>query len=247
MKGQIVSIGALSSDRILQVSNGTWLSRKVHQVKRIEIVRPMGDKRLVNPSPKWKGLDKVVVIPPFETVDEVDDTVVENDINSGGPTTTADTTSPAESNASGEPAADANQKEEEQQEEEQIPMFTSRSERNTRERTSCGSTNNSHWCETNKVRHEEKYLDKRRATHMYIRWASDGDEYDKAKSVVNKMYVHTLNFGIVHKFYEKKPFSASTKDEFNKSMKSLKDAVNNRIKTNAVTIAIKFDIIFMDT
>ncbi len=179
MKGQIVSIGALSSDKILQVSDGTWLSRKVHQVKRIEIVRPLEDKRLVNPSPKWKGLDKVVVIPPYETVDEDDEVngVVENDIISGGTTITADTTSPgpAENNASDEPTA-GNQEEEE---EEQIPMYTSRSERNTRERTSCGTTNNSHWCETNKVRHEENYLDKRRATHTYIRWARDGAEYDK--------------------------------------------------------------------
>jgi len=83
MKGQIVSIGALSSDKILQVSDGTWLSKKVHQVKRIEIIRPLEDKRLVNPSPKWKGLDKVVVIPPYETVDDDDDVdgVVDNDIN----------------------------------------------------------------------------------------------------------------------------------------------------------------------
>jgi hypothetical protein len=123
MKGQIVSIGALSSDRILQVSDGKWLSRKVHQVKRIEIVRPLDVLRLVNPSPMWKGLDKVVVIPPFETVDEVDevDGVVENDINSGETTTTADTTSPgsAESIASDEPTAGTNQVEEE---EEQIPF-----------------------------------------------------------------------------------------------------------------------------
>ena len=141
-------------------------------------------------------------------------------------TTTADTTSPgpAESNDSGEPTA-GNQEEEE---EEQIPMYTSRSERNTRERTSCGTTNNSHWCETNKVRHEENYLDKRRATNTYIRWARDGVEYDRAKSVVNKMYLHTLKYDMVHKFYEKKPFAALAKAEFNKSIKSLKDAVNNR-------------------
>ena len=247
MKGQIVSIGALSSDRILQVSNGTWLSRKVHQVKRIEIVRPLEDKRLVNPSPKWKGLNKVVVIPPFETVDEDDEVegVVENDINSGGNTTTADATSPgpAESNASDEPTAGTNQ---DQEEEEQIPRHTSRSERNKRQRTSCGTTNNSHWVETRKVRHEQDYLDKRRATHTYLPWARDGLEYDRAKLVVNKMYLHTLKFGIVHKFYEKKPFAALAKAEFNKSIKDLRNAVNNRIKTNAVSIEIKFDISFMD-
>ena len=248
MKGQIVSIGALSSDKILQVSDGTWLSRKVHQVKRIEIVRPLENKRLVNPSPKWKGLDKVVVIPPYETVDEDDevDGVVENDINSGGTTTTADTTSPgpAESNDSGEPTA-GNQ-EQEEQEEEQIPKYTSRSEKNKRERTSCGTTNNSHWVETRRDRTEENYLDMRRATHTYIRWARDGVEYDKAKSDVNKMYLHTLKYGIVHKFYEKKPFAVSTKTEFKKSIQNLRDAVNNRIRTNAIAIAIKFDVTFMD-
>jgi len=250
MKGQIVSIGALSSDKILQVSDGTWLSRKVHQVKRIEIIRPLEDKRLVNPSPKWKSLDKVVVIPPYETVDEDDEVngVVENDINSGGTTTTADTTSPgpAQSNASDESTPGRNHDQEEEEEEEQIPRHTLRSEKNKRERTSCGKTNTSHWGETVKVRHEENYLDMKRATHTYIRWARDGAEYDRAKSVVNKMYLHTLQFGIVHKFYEKKPFAALAKAEFNKSIKSLKDAVNNRIKTNAVTIAIKFDIAFMD-
>ena len=243
-------IGALSSDKILQVSDGTWLSRKVHQVKRIEIIRPLEDKRLVNPSPKWKSLDKVVVIPPYETVDEDDEVngVVENDINSGGTTTTADTTSPgpAQSNASDESTPGRNHDQEEEEEEEQIPRHTLRSEKNKRERTSCGKTNTSHWGETVKVRHEENYLDMKRATHTYIRWARDGAEYDRAKSVVNKMYLHTLQFGIVHKFYEKKPFAALAKAEFNKSIKSLKDAVNNRIKTNAVTIAIKFDIAFMD-
>ena len=248
MKGQIVSIGALSSDKILQVSDGTWLSRKVHQVKRIEIVRPLEDKRLVNPSPKWKSLDKVVVIPPYETVDEDDEVngVVENDINSRGTTTTADTTisGPAESNASDEPTAGRNQDQE--KEEEQIPRHTSRSEKNKRERTSCGSTNNSHWCETNKVRHEENYLDKRRATHTYIRWARDGVEYDKAKSDVNKMYLHMLKYGMVHKFYEQEPFAAPTKEEFKKSIKSLRNAVDYRIKANAVKIAIKIELTFMD-
>ena len=81
-KGQIVSIGALSSDKILQVSDGTWLFKKIHQVKRIEISRDSEDKRMINPSPKWRGLDKMVVIPPYETVDDDDsDGVGENENN----------------------------------------------------------------------------------------------------------------------------------------------------------------------
>ena len=71
-KGVIVAIGEPTSEKIIQISDGTWLMRKVHHVKRLEIVRPLEDKRLVNPSPKWKGLDKVVVIPPYETVDDDD-------------------------------------------------------------------------------------------------------------------------------------------------------------------------------
>ncbi len=68
------------------------------------------------------------------------------------------------------------------------------SEKNKRERIACGktNTNTSHWGETVKVRHEENYLDMRRATHTYIRWARDSVEYDKAKSDVNKMYLHML-------------------------------------------------------
>jgi hypothetical protein len=72
-KGEITAIGVLSSDRIIQVSDGTWLTKGVHDVKRIEIVRMGEDKRLVNPTPRWKGLDKVVVIPPYEDASESDE------------------------------------------------------------------------------------------------------------------------------------------------------------------------------
>lgn len=65
----LVSIGALSSDKIIQVSDGQWLYRSVHQIRRVEIKRVDDDRRLPNPNPLWKRLDKVVVIPPYEDVD----------------------------------------------------------------------------------------------------------------------------------------------------------------------------------
>eukprot|EP00985_Skeletonema_marinoi_P029210 scaffold27176_cov136-Skeletonema_marinoi.AAC.1 len=57
-KGVVISIGALSSDKIIQVSDGTWLYRTVHQIRRVEIQREDHDRRLVNPNPLWKSLSK---------------------------------------------------------------------------------------------------------------------------------------------------------------------------------------------
>ena len=72
-KGEIVSIGALSSDKIVQVSDGTWLYRSVHLVRRMEIKRLDEDRRLPNPDPVWKSLKKVEVIPPYDDVQSESD------------------------------------------------------------------------------------------------------------------------------------------------------------------------------
>ena len=118
-KGVIVAIGDPTSEEIIQISDGTWLMRKVHHVKRLEIVRPLEDKRLVNPSPKWKGLDKVVVIPPYETVDEND---------SDCASLKSEVTEEFEFDES------ASSKE------EKIPMHTSRSEKNSPKESKSSST-----------------------------------------------------------------------------------------------------------
>ena len=48
------------------------------------------------------------------------------------------------------------------------------------------------------------------------------------------------------KFYEKEPHDAPSYTEFKKTVKSLRELVNYRIKTNAISLTIKTDIVFMD-
>ena len=236
-KGEIISIGALSSDKIIQVSDGTWLFKKVHDVKRIEIMRADEDKRLVNPSPKWKGLNKVVVIPPYESVEEDED--------EDGSVVSTNSTQANEYDID-EPQAN----QEDIGRSEKVPMNTSRSDKSKRQRTSCGETGQTYYSKTRRVRKEEADLDERRATEEFIRWAAPGSvyvyDYDKAKSTINRLYLLSLRYGIVDKFYEKEPHEAPTHTEFKKRVKSLRNLVNYRIKTSAIKLTIKTDIVFMD-
>lgn len=224
-KGVIVAIGEPTSEKIIQISDGTWLMRKVHHVKRLEIVRPLEDKRLVNPSPKWKGLDKVVVIPPYETVDDDD---------SDGAS--------AKSNETEEFEFD----ETASSKEEKIPMNTSRSEKNYRQRTSCGVTGHDHYSKSRRVKNGEAYLDQRRDTTKYIRWANAASDYEKARSVINQLYLDSLSYGIVDKFYEKKPYDAPTFEEYKKQVAAMREMINYRTRNEFKKLNITTDVTFMD-
>eukprot|EP00957_Ditylum_brightwellii_P026722 2021216-Ditylum_brightwellii.AAC.1 len=90
----------------------------------------------------------------------------------------------------------------------QTPTFTARSEKNKRQRTSCGETNNSDRVKRRRTRNKEADLDRRRVTEKYIWWADPGEEYNEAKEVVNSLYLDSLSYGIVDKFYEKNLYDA---------------------------------------
>ena len=224
-KGEIVAIGEPTSEKIIQVSDGTWLMRKVHHVKRLEIVRALEDKRLVNPSPKWKGLDKVVVIPPYETVDDDD-----SDCGS------------AKSNETKEFEFD----ETASSKEAKVPQNTSRSEKSYRERTSCGVTGNDHYSKSKQVTRDEAYLNQRRDTTNYIRWANEGSDYEKARSVINQLYLDSLSYGIVDSFYEKKPYDAPTFKEYKKQVAAMREMINYRARNEFKKLNITTNVTFMD-
>ena len=130
---------------------------------------------------------------------------------------------------------------------EQIPQHTSRADKNRRQRTSGGETGHQYNVKTRRSRTEEAGLDQRRKTETYIRWTNNSlTEYDNAKKVLNKLYLHCLSYNIVDKFYEKKPYDAPTKNEYKKQVKALKKLINYRIKMDAVRLVIKTKILFMD-
>jgi hypothetical protein len=248
-KSEITLIGALSSKKIIQVADGTWLIKGIHDVKRIEIMRAGEDKskRLVNPTPRWKSLNKVVVIPPYEDVmsdneDEDDDGDGDGEpmfVSQGQGRDTDEGTCPADQDELDEANEGTSTS-------EKVPMYTGREDKNRRQKTSCGETGHSSKSKARRSRNEEASLDQRRMTDKFIRWASPGSEYDRAKAIINMLYLHSLRYGIVDKFYDKKPYDAPSKGEYKKGVKALRELINYRIKTSAVALTIKQDIVFMD-
>eukprot|EP00985_Skeletonema_marinoi_P012310 scaffold5913_cov155-Skeletonema_marinoi.AAC.1 len=162
-KGVVTSIGALSSDKIIQVSDGTWLYRTVHQIRRVEIQREDHDRRLVNPNPLWKSLSKVFVIPPYEDADEDSDDEDDGLDEAPSMSEAHGTSCEAREHGSEDDADDCggDDMSVSGEGEGQPPMFTARSERQKRQRTSCGETNNSVGNKRRRTRNKEADLDKR--------------------------------------------------------------------------------------
>jgi hypothetical protein len=233
-KGHIVAIGDPTSERIIQISDGTWLMRKVHQVKRLEIVRALEDKRLVNPSPQWRSLEKIVVIPPYETV---------NDDESDCKSTMSDGTEEFEFD---ETATSQVDKATAASKEEKVPKHTKRAEKDIRERTSCGLTGSSHYCKTRKVKNNQSYLDQRRATEKYIPWANSGNDYNNIRNEINKLYKESLSYGIVDKFYDIKPYEARSYQEYKKRLKLLENRIYYRRRSGHKKLNIMTNVMFMD-
>jgi len=229
-KGEIVSIGEPTSESIVRMSDGTWLMRRVHQVKRLEIVRNLEDERLVNPSPKWKSLDKVVVIPPYETVEEDDDTDCKS----------------TTSNGIHDHEFEFEDDESAARREEKVPKHTERSEKNKRDRTSCGETGHSYYSKTRKVKSDQSYLDRRRATEQYIPWANSGNDYNKIRSVINDLYKESLSYGIVDKFHDIKLYEAPDQKEYKERLAKLRGFVNYRRRNGHKKLNITTDVTFMD-
>lgn len=224
-KGEIISIGVLSADKIIQVTGGTWLFRGIHQVKRVEIKRQYEDRRLPNPNPMWKSLNKVEVIPAYEDVlsDSEDDEVRGTDSNLN------------------RDDMDIDDQDVEGGDIPQLPKNTDRSKRSERERTSDGSTNHSVSTNNRRIKNEEAKLNRRRRTENYIWWAERGKEYNKARDSINFMYYESLCFGIVDKFYEKAMFSAKSKEEFKKRQKAMRKVISRHHKRHAKRLKLNIN------
>ena len=225
-KAEIVAIGDPTSDEIIKVSDGTWLFRRVHQVKRLEIVRSLEDERLVNPSPQWRSLDKMVIIPPYETVDDDDDTDCKSATSNGTQEFEFDEFAASQ--------------------EEKLPKHTKRSEKNMRDRTSCGETGRSFYSKKKRAKSDQSYLDRRRETEKYIPWANSGNDYTKIRDVINDLYKQSLSYGIVDKFYEFKLYDAPNYREYKERLKALKNRVDYRRNNGHKKLNITTNILFMD-
>ena len=248
-KGVVTSIGALSSDKIIQVSDGTWLYRTVHQIRRVEIQREDHDRRLVNPNPLWKSLSKVFVIPPYEDADEDSDDEEDDHDEAPAMSEAHRTSCESREHRSEEDADDCggDDMSVSGEGEGQTPTFTARSERQKRQRTSCGETNRSVGNKRRRTRNKEADLDSRRMTEKYIWWADPGKEYNEAKEVVNSLYLDSLGYGIVDKFYEKNLFAGpNSRKEFKLQEKALRKFIDRRKDANNVRLTINADVKFMD-
>lgn len=226
-KGRVVSIGSLANDEVIQVNDGTWLARSKHFIRRIEISRSDGGAPFTNPNPSWRSLQKVFVIPAHEDVDV--DSDEEDDCDDRHSVTTveslfgqADEPSPAETSLEDDTGGDVS-----------VRM------------TSCGSTRITRETERKQIKREEEFLDKRRPTEKYLRWANP-TEYKSAKDTVNRYYLECLQFGIVDDFNRIKLFDAPTKEEYDKREKMLYNKINYRNNKNFVKLQITAPITFMD-
>lgn len=229
-KGKVISIGSLTSDKIIQTSDGTWLFRGIHDIRRLEIKRINEEHNLVNPNPTWKNLEKVAIIPPYEDEfssdeeEEPDAALQHNSSDNSVSEEEFDCTTDAASN-------------------EPVPTYTARSNRNSRATTSCGQTNNNIFINR---RRKNVSLDERRQTEKYIPWAEPGAEYEKAKSDINKLYIESLGYGIVDVFYEKNIFLAKSKRRFEEKKKILKQYIKRRSEKGCVKLTVNADVQFMD-
>ena len=204
-KGKIVSIGVLTSDRVVQVSDGTWLSKSLHDVKRIEVVRSDGVTMVMNPNPRWVSLSKMVIVSFVEDCysdDEDDDCGedteemewVDGDTT---PTTMFETRAAAEQPNPNQLDIDdgASVDDVGRDTDEQQTLRTNRSTKNKHERTSCGVTGHSFNSQTRRNKERQEKLDRRRRTEDYLPWAHNRDNsavYTRAMKIVNKLYRQCL-------------------------------------------------------
>ena len=269
-KGRIVSIGALSSDKIVQLSDGTWLYKSKHVVKRVEIVRSDNIRRVRNPDPCWVSLDKMAIIQPFDdVVSDEEDSNNDDDVEfiDEGDITEMFASSPVEdpnisSTAKGRKHANARSRptsstatgscmaeevEEDNDEGEQNAQNTDRSNKDARLRTACGITGRTFFKKTRRIKKLEEYLDKRRQTQTYLKWAAlDDRKYDAAKRNVNDLYKECLAYGIVEEFYKSKIYQQNTESDFKKSWKKLYNKINYLAIKKKTKLDINLDVKFMD-
>ena len=242
-KSTIVSIGALaSSQNILGLDSGDWLHKGVHQVRRMLIKQLDHDDHIPNPNPVWKCLTKVMIITPYQEVysdDEDEDEMDEDKIDSWDQDSTA-TSVTAQQSSSAQPQVEESCEFDE--------YSNSRTDNNKRKRTACGQTRNSTKAQSKRVRSEDAKLDRRRPTENYLCWAAPGNQYDRAKQKINELYVKSLQFGVVEKFYEKKIHLQRSKTRFDEHEKTFRRFLANREKSGAIRLDVteSMDIQFMD-
>ena len=247
-KGTIASIGALStSQNIIGLDNGDFLHKGVHQVRRMSIKHLDQDGHLPNPNPAWKCLTKIIIITPYEDVFSDDEEEEEGEAYSWDHDSTAAAASPpfAYTEQQSTPTqpddveasnCDAN------------ANSNSWTPTNKRKRTSCGQTLDSDRVRSQRVRREDTKLDRRRPTENYLCWAAPGNEYDRAKQKINELYVMSMQFGVVEKFYEKKIHLQRGKRQFMKEEKEFRRFLVRREKSGAICLDVteSVDIQFMD-
>ena len=195
------------------------------------------------------SLSKVFVIPPYEDADEDSDD--EEDLDDAAPAMSEATrTSGPSREQSGVGADDCggDDMSESREGEGPTPMFTARSEKDSkRQRTSCGETNNSVRNKRRRTRNKEADLNRRHMTEKYIWWADPGKDYNEAKEVVNSLYLESLSYGVVEKFYEKNLFNAPNNwREFRLQEKALRQFIDRRRDAHNVRLAINANVKFMD-
>lgn len=228
-KGVIVSIGTLSSDAVIKVNDGTWLTKSKHHVKRVEISRGDGEKSITNPNPTWRSLRKVHIVTGIE---EASDDEYENECDNADNVSTAETLfNTSESNCQGGDL-DIDISVDEVPEAEEL--------------SHSGDTRQNRIVNQTRIRHEKKKNDSRRATETYLRWARPGSEYNKARRIVNKYYLACLAYGIKEHFYQIKLFDAPTKNEFDRLEKLLRNRIKYRCDNNFIKLDIRNDVVFMD-
>lgn len=248
-KGKIVSIGVLTSDKIVGISGGTWLYKSKHDVKRVEVVRSDGVTMVMNPNPQWVSLSKMEIVSFVEdccTSDEEEDDEGERygeDDDDGSTSTTTMFKSASKNVDTG-----AGNKPESQQEQQQS-LRTNRSTKNKHERTSCGITGHSFYARSRQIKKTKEKLDQRRRTEKYLSWANNCNkaQYGFAMKIVNKLYRQCLKYGITTEFYRSKIFSVKTSAEFRKNKKWLENKVNYLKRNKAIHLNLLMNRIdFMD-
>eukprot|EP00984_Skeletonema_dohrnii_P028969 scaffold19243_cov161-Skeletonema_dohrnii-CCMP3373.AAC.1 len=190
------------------------------------------DGHLPNPNPVWKCLTKIIIITPYEDVFSDDEEEDEEEAYSWDHDST--TASP--------PFAAEQQSTPSQPDDDGAFNCDAHSNSNSwttckkRKRTSCGQTRNSDKAQSVRVRREDTKLDRRRPTENYLCWAAPGNEYDRAKQKINELYVMSLQFGVVEKFYEKKIHFQRSKTRFDEHEKTFRRFLVNREKSGAISL-----------
>eukprot|EP00986_Skeletonema_menzelii_P010076 scaffold4743_cov225-Skeletonema_menzelii.AAC.2 len=240
-KGTIASIGALtSSQNIVGLDNGDYLHKGVHQVRRMSVKQMDHDGHLPNPNPVWKCLTKVIIITPYEDVFSDDEEEGEEDYrwDDNESVDVPPSFSTEQQSPPSQPDHDFNSE----------ARANSWTPNNKRKRTSCGQTKNSSRVQRKRARKDNATLDSRRLTEKFLSWASPGKEYNKAKGKVNELYLMSLQFGVIDKFYERKIQLQRTKHKFEKAETEFRRFLLNRKRSGAISLQIRgsLDIQFMD-